>query len=274
MDTQEPNNKNPIGLIAGIGNIPLLFVKKAAEKGIPVIAIALSSSVDKVLKPLVEKSYSIGIGKSDKIVRALKQENVQGLIMLGKVDKSILFQPQIFDLRSLKLLKRVVTHEDKSVLVGVIRELEAEGFYVLDQKEYLGELFPQKGTLTKKEPDEKAMQDIKYGYPIAKKLANMEIGQTIVIKNKTVVAVEALEGTDKTLERGCSLANGQCIAVKVSRTGQDYRYDAPAVGKRTIETLLKGKASALAIEAEMVMISEMEEVIEAANLAGFPIIAI
>jgi len=274
MYTQESNDIKVIGLIAGAGSVPPFFAKKAAAMGLQVISIGLSSSIDKTLKPYVEKNYSLGIGKSEKIVKVLKNENVQGVIMLGKVDKSVLFQPQLFDLRSLKFLKRLATHQDKSLLVGIIKELENEGFAVLDQKEYLSELFPQKGVLTKNLPEENAMRDIEYGFPIAKQLADLEIGQTIVIKNKTVVAAEALEGTDRTLERGCSIAKEGCVAVKVSRTGQDYRYDAPGVGEKTIQALIKGKASALAIEAERVMIAEMEDVIGVANSAGFPIIAI
>jgi UDP-2,3-diacylglucosamine hydrolase len=274
MNTQESNNKKIIGLIAGAGSVPLFFAKKAAAMGFQVISIGLSNSIDKTLKPYVEKNYSIGIGKGEKIIQVLKNEKVQGLLMLGKVDKSVLFQLQLFDSRSMKLLKRVATHEDKSLLVGVIKEFESEGFEILDQKEYLSELFPQKGVLTKNKPEESAMRDIEYGFPIAKELADMEVGQTIVVKNKIVVAAEALEGTDRTLERGCSIAKEGCVAVKVSRTGQDYRYDAPGVGERTIKALIKGKASALAIEAERVMIAEMEDVIRAADSAGFPIIAI
>ncbi len=274
MNAQESNKQKTIGLIAGAGSVPLFFAKKAAEKGFDIVSIALSNSIDKELKPYVKKNYSIGIGKSEKIIQLLKQENVQGLLMLGKVDKSVLFQPQLFDLRSLKFLKRLATHEDKSLLVGVIKELESEGFSVLDQKEYLGELFPSKGILTKSKPNDEAMMDVEYGIPIAKRLADMEIGQTIVVKNKTVVAVEALEGTDKTLERGCSIAKKRCVAIKVSRTDQDYRYDAPGIGERTIETLIKGKASALAIEAERVMIAEMESVIKMADSASLPIIAV
>jgi UDP-2,3-diacylglucosamine hydrolase len=274
MNTQESNDDQIIGLIAGSGNVPLFFAKKAAEKGFKVISIALTNSIDKALKPHVEKNYHLGIGKSEKIVEVLKRENVQGVLMLGKVDKSVLFKPQLFDARSRKFFKRLVTHEDKSLLVGVIKELESEGFSVLDQKEYLSELFPKKGILTKNKPEEEAMRDIEYGFPIAKKLADMEIGQTIVVKNQTVIAVEALEGTNRALERGCSLAKGGCVAIKVCRTGQDYRYDAPGVGDKTIHALIKGKASALAIEAEGVMIAEMEDVINAANLSNFPIIAI
>ena len=268
------NKKQIIGLIAGAGSVPIFFAKKAAEKGFPVVSVALSTSIEKALKPYVKKNYSVGIGKSEKIIQLLRRENVQSLLMLGKVDKSILFQPQLFDLRSLKFLKRLTTNEDKTLLASVIQELESEGFLVLNQKEYLGELFPSKGILTKKKPDKEAMIDVEYGMPIAKQLADMEIGQTIVVKNKTVIAVEAIEGTDKTIERGCSITKKGCVAVKVSRTGQDYRYDAPGIGEKTIETLIRGKASALAIEAEGVMIPEMEEVIKIANLASFPIIAV
>ena len=273
MNTQESNNKT-IGLIAGTGNVPIFFAKKAAAQGFGVISIALSNSIDKALRPFVKTNYSIGIGNSEKILHVLRREHVKGIIMLGKVDKSILFKPQLFDARSRQFFKRLVTHEDKSLLVGIIKELESEGFSVLDQKEYLSELFPQKGILTKKEPSAEAMRDIEYGFPIAKKLADLEIGQTIVVKNKTVVAVEAIEGTDNTLARGCELSHGKCVALKVSRTNQDYRYDVPGIGTETIKSLINGKASVLAIEAERVMVVDQSKVVAMADQENLSIVSI
>ena len=156
----------------------------------------------------------------------------------------------------------------------MIKEIEKEGFNVLDQKELLGEIFPGKGVLTERKPSVEEMENIKFGIPIAKKLADMEIGQTIVVKNKTVVAVEAIEGTDKALARGCELSRGNCVAVKVSRTNQDYRYDVPGIGPQTMESLKSGGASVLAMEAGKVMVVDQEKVVEVANRAKISIVCV
>ena len=194
--------------------------------------------------------------------------------MLGKVDKKIIFQPSFFDLRAVTFFKSLLSQEDKILLLGVIKEIEKEGLNVLDQKELLGEIFPAKGVLTKRKPSVKEMEDIKFGIPIAKKLADMEIGQTIVVKNKTVVSVEAIEGTDKALARGCELSRGNCVAVKVSRTNQDYRYDVPGIGPQTMESLKSGGASVLAMEAGKVMVVDQKKVVEVANRAKISIVCV
>ena len=263
-----------IGLLAGAGEIPVYFARKAKENGIELVSIAFSDDIDSNLMPFVDKHYSIGLGQSGKIFETFKKESVRGILMLGKVDKSIIFKPQLFDLRSLKALKRLTTQEDKSLLNGVIEEMEKEGFDVLNQIKFLKELFPKKGNLTRRKLSKQEGEDIRFGLPIAKKLADMEIGQTIIVKNKTVLAVESAEGTDQTIERGCLLAKGKSGVIKVSRTNQDYRYDAPGIGKKTVETLIQGKASFLAVEAERVMIVELPKVLKLANDGGISIVAV
>lgn len=263
-----------IGLLAGAGGIPVYFARKASANGIRLVSIAFSDEIDAGLKPYVEKHFSIGIGRMNKILRTLKQENIQDLLMLGKVEKSVVLKPQFFDTSVLKILKRLATHEDKSLLDWVIAEFEKAGITVLDQKDFLKELFPQKGVLTRRKPSKQEMQDIEFGFHIAKKLADMEIGQTLIVKNKTVVATEAAEGTDQAIQRGCELAGSKCAAIKVSRTNQDYRWDIPGVGKKTVELLIQGKASVLAIEAGRVMIMDLPEVLKTADKAGLSIVAV
>ena len=261
-----------IGLLAGAGEVPAYFAQQAAQRGIHVIAVSFSDEIHTRLEPLVEKAYSIGIGKTGKIFKTFKNENITDLVMLGKVDKKIIFRPSFFDLRALKFFKSLASHADKTLLLGVIKEIEKEGFNVLDQKELLGEVFPGKGVLTERKPTIKEMENINFGISIAKKLADMEIGQTIVVKNKTVISVEAIEGTDKALERGCELSREKCIAVKVSRTNQDYRYDVPGIGPQTIESLINGRASVLAMEAGRVMIVDQGKVVETADRAKISIV--
>lgn len=263
-----------IGLLAGRGGIPVYFARKASANGIKVVSIAFSKEIDSSLRPYVETSHAIGVGQLGKIIRTLKKENIRDLLLLGKVDKSVIFKPQLFDLRALKALKLLATREDKSLLDRVIQEFEDEGFVVLNQKTFLKELFPEKGTLTRRKPSKQEMEDVEFGFPIAKKLADMEIGQTLIVKNKTVVAAEAVEGTDQAIQRGCALSKGKCVVVKVSRTHQDYRYDSPGIGARTVELLIQGKASVLAVEAERVMVMDLPQVVKLADDGGLSIVAV
>ncbi|MBT3515820.1 MAG: UDP-2,3-diacylglucosamine diphosphatase LpxI [Nitrospina sp.] len=268
------DSEKKIGLLAGAGEVPAHFAKQACRRGIRIVAVSFSDEIHTKLEPLVEKAYSIGIGKPGKIFKTFKDEKITDLLMLGKVDKEIIFRPSFFDLRAIKFFKSLISQEDKSLLLGVIKEIEKEGFNVLDQKELLGEIFPGKGVLTERKPSIEEMENIKFGIPIAKKLADMEIGQTIVVKNKTVVSVEAIEGTDKAIERGCELSRGKCVAIKVSRTNQDYRYDVPGIGLLTMEKLINGRASVLAIEAGRVMIVDQEKVVEIADRAKISLVCI
>ena len=252
-----------IGLIAGSGEVPIYFARKASQLGMKIVSVGFSDEIQNGLKPYSEKSYSIGVGQAGKILATFKENNVKNLLVLGKVDKSIVFKLQKFDLKALKFLKNIVTHEDKVLLLGMIAELDREGFKVLSQKEFLADIFPPKGNLTRRAPTKQELGDIEFGLPIAQKLADMEIGQTLIVRNKMVVAVEALEGTDRAIQRGCELAQGKCVVIKVSRTNQDYRYDSPGIGPQTIRMLSEG--SVLALEAERVMVVEQEKVLNLAN---------
>ena len=150
-------------------------------------------------------------------------------------------------------------------MLKIIEEIENRGFKVLDQMEYMKELYPEKGVLTRRQPLEKEMADIEFGFSIARYMADQEIGQTIVVKNKTVIAVEAVEGTDQTIERGCSFGQEGCAVIKVSRTNQDYRFDSPGIGTQTLEQMIKGKASVIAVEAGRIMIVERDKVVAQAR---------
>lgn len=263
-----------IGLLAGAGDIPVYFARKASDKGIQVISIAFSDDIETSLAPYSQKHFSIGIGQANKILSTLREHQVQDLVILGKVDKTLIFQKLRLDMRALKIWNQLRNKEDKTLMEGILSELESEGLKTLDQRELLKELFPGAGVLTQKKPTKKELEEIAFGLPIAKQLADMEIGQTLVVKEKTVVAVEAAEGTNPTIERGCRLANGNGVVIKVSRTHQDFRYDCPGVGPETMEHLAKHDASVLALEAGRVMVVEQEQSIALANRAGFSIVCV
>jgi hypothetical protein len=263
-----------IGLLAGLGEVPVYFADRAMRNGIRIVSVAFTDEIHSQLMPFVERGYFIGLGKMGKIFQTFRDEGITDLVMLGKVDKRVIFKPELFDLRALKVLKQLVTREDKTLLLAAIREMESEGFHVLDQREILTELFPVEGQLTRRKPSKQEMEDIRFGLPIAKQLADMEIGQTIVVKNKTVVAVEAIEGTDRALERGCELSGGKCVVVKVSRTEQDYRYDVPGIGPRTLELMAEGGASVLALEAGGIMVVDQPKVVEMADRADIAMVCV
>ena len=217
------------------------------------VSVAFTDEIDAGLKPFVDKHYSIGLAKSGKILKTLENESIREILILGKVEKKMIFRPQLFDMETLKMILSFRTHQDKTVMLKIIEEIENRGFKVLDQMTFMKELYPEKGVLTKKQPTAKEMEDIEFGMPIARYMADQEIGQTIVVKNKTVIAVEGVEGTDQTIERGCDLGKEGCVVIKVSRTRQDYRYDSPGVGSQTLDRMIQGKASALAVEAGRIM---------------------
>lgn len=239
-----------------------------------VVGIAFTDEIEARLKPLVDTSYSLGISQRKKIFKTLHQENIKDILILGKVEKKMIFTPQLFDLDTLKAIWSFKTNQDKTVMTWVIDEVEKNGFSMLDQMEFMQELYPAEGVLTRTQPSKKEMEDIEYGLPIVHYMADQEIGQTIVVKHKTVIAVEGVEGTDVTIERGCRLSQGECIVLKVSRTQQDYRYDSPGVGPQTMEGLIKGGASVLALEAGRIMIINREEVLAMADQAKVSIICV
>jgi DUF1009 family protein len=261
-----------IGLVAGSGDVPVYFASRAHQNGIKLVSIGFNDEITSSLKPYSEKTYSIGLGRVSRMFQTLKEEKIRDVLILGKVDKQVIFKPQLFDLRSLKFFREVKNQEDKTLLVGAIQEIEKEGFRVLNQRDFLRDIFPEEPVLSHRKPTTEEMENVAFGFPIAKKLADMEIGQTLVVKGKTVMAVEAIEGTDRAIERGCSLAKGKCTVIKVSRTAQDYRYDSPGVGPKTIEGLVEGGARVLALEAGCVMVVNQPKVLEIADRAGLAII--
>jgi len=263
-----------IGLIAGTGELPRIVAQQAAEDNIKVFAIALSKESISSLRPVCNKVFHLGIGQTNKILKTLKNEKIKNVLMIGKVDKKVIFQTKIFDFRSLKILKNMKLKDDKSLMMVVIDELKLEGISCLDQSIFLKKLFPSKGVLTKRKSTKSEWEDIQYGFSIAKKMAQMEIGQTVVVKDKSIVAVEAMEGTDQTIMRGLKIAGKGAVVVKVSRPKQDFRYDIPVVGETTFSMMIKGKAAVLALEAERTLMVNKEKMVELANKYQISIVAV
>lgn len=263
--TSRENFPKKIGLLAGSGNTPLLLARCAEKMGVEVVSILLCDDNHASLKALSRKAFSFGVGQTGKIIKALHSEEVKDLVLIGKINKDVIFNKKAFDLRSLKILSKMKRKDDHSLMKAIFAELAKEGINVVNQTLFLREYMPETGVMGKRKPGKSELSDIAFGFPIAKKLAHMEIGQTIVVKDKTVVAVESMEGSDNTIRRGCDIAGKGAVIIKVSRPNQDWRFDVPTVGLRTIQAATEGHSSVLAIESGRMLFVEREEGIKLAD---------
>jgi len=195
--------------------------------------------------------------------------------MTGKVPKTLLFNRNMkFDKEASGVINDAVDGKDYAIIKMIASRLSKIGVKIIDSTMYLKKLLPKKGVITKREPTPKEWEDIKFGKKIAKQLAGMDIGQTVVVKNKAVLALEAIEGTDEAIKRGGSLGNGDVAVVKVARPRQDMRFDVPAIGPETIDSLITSGAKALAIEAKMTLVVDREKLVKKADEAGITVVAI
>ncbi|MFH1824512.1 MAG: UDP-2,3-diacylglucosamine diphosphatase LpxI [Candidatus Firestonebacteria bacterium] len=263
-----------IGLIAGSGRIPLEFIKNAKERNVKVVTIGLIGEADSSLEKHSYKVYWEKASNFNKIIGIFKNENVKKIVMLGKFHKQKLLEGFNADKKTLKVLKSLKDYKDITLLSAIINEFKKEGIKILPSTLYLERLVANKGVLTIISPGKSEMEDIKFGFKIAKKLADMDIGQTIIIKNKVVLAVEGLEGTDETIKRGGTLGKGNAVCIKAARTNQDLRMDVPAIGVNTIKMLKKYGISCLAMESKKMLIIDKEKVVKSANKYNICIVVI
>jgi UDP-2,3-diacylglucosamine hydrolase len=264
---------NKIGLIAGNGAFPLAFARAARQKGIRVVAVAHEGETQPELAELVDSIYWIKVGQLGKLIRIFQEQGVKDVLMAGGIKKTRLFGG-IPDMRGFALLARLLHKKDDSLLRAVADELESEGLIVRESTLYLDNLLSPEGVLTKRRPSEDERRDIEFGWQIAKEIGRMDIGQTVVVKDQAVLAVEAIEGTDEAIRRGGRLCGKGAVVVKICKPKQDLRFDLPAVGTQTIMTMKEVNASCLAIEAGKTIILDREAVIGGAEKAGISIVAV
>ncbi|MCQ2957992.1 MAG: UDP-2,3-diacylglucosamine diphosphatase LpxI [Candidatus Gastranaerophilales bacterium] len=264
------------GLIAGDGELPVQVAKMAAREGHDVICVALSHKNRDELYKYCKKVYTFGPGEIIKILDALNAENVKQLTFIGKVSKEILFRNPKLDKKAIMLLKQAQKLNDDMVMLILVDELEKNDIKVLDQTLFIKDLLVKKQVFTQLEPTVEQLIDIDYGFHIAKEIGGLDIGQTVVVQNKMILAVEAIEGTDKAITRGAKLANKAhaAVVVKVSKPSQDKRFDIPTVGLRTLKTMKRYGANVLAVEAGETFIVEEEKMINFANKNKMVVVAV
>ncbi len=249
----------PLGLIAGAGSLPRIVCETARERGRAVVAVAFQPESADALEGMAAV-HRCGLGQTDKVINVFKDAGVSEVVLIGKIEKVSVFQNLKFDLRAVKLMGRLLQKDDSSIMTAIINELEGEGMTVAKQTDWLPALIPQKGVLGKTAPSGAMAEEFARSMTLCRDLAGKEIGQTIIVKDGVVLAVEAVEGTDAAIRRGCELGGKGAVMIKSSRPNQDLRYDIPSVGNRTVQLLAEYGASALAVEAGGVVVIDLPAV--------------
>lgn len=251
-----------IGLVAGEGKLPIVFARLAKSKGDTVIGFGLKGVTDEKLAESVDKMHWLDWGHLEKGLLLLAMERIRKIVMLGKLKKELFFNGAAqLDSKAKGIIEKVRDKKDYVLLNEITAVFSKLGMQVIDAVTYLKDLIPQKGTLTKREPSKEEWEDINYGKDVAKSLSGFDIGQTLVLKSKTVIAVEAMEGTDETIARAGILVKGGCVVVKVARPNQDMRFDVPLVGLSTVEAMARSGCNVLALEADKTILMDREEII-------------
>ncbi|MGL4653116.1 MAG: LpxI family protein, partial [Cetobacterium sp.] len=262
-----------VGIIVGNGKLPLYFLREAEAKGIEVYLIGLFETIENEIK--VHKNYrAFNIGEIGKITKFLLLNDIKEVVMLGKVEKSILFQEMKLDSFGEGLMEKLPDKKDETLLFGVISFLRLNKIKVLPQNHLLGDMMFKETCYTVNKPSIEDEKTIKIGIEAAKALSEVDAGQTVVCKDSAVVALEGIEGTDKTIDRAGEYAGAGCIIIKMSRPQQDMRVDIPAVGIETIKRALKIGAKGIVAEANKMLFLDMKECIELANKNNIFIIGV
>jgi hypothetical protein len=255
------------GLLAGNGRFPFLVLEGARAEGVEMVVAAIKEETDPGIESLARTVEWISVGHLGKLIKFFKREGVTRAIMAGQVKHTQIFKLNALpDLRMARMLARLKRRNTDALIGAVADELESEGVTLIDSTTFLQPLLAREGALTRRSPNRHEMADIEYGLGVAMELARLDLGQTIVVKNQAVVALEAMEGTDATIRRASELVRGRSLTVvKVAKPDQDMRFDVPVIGLSTIETLRACNVTAMSITADKTLIFDRQEVIAAAD---------
>lgn len=254
-----------IGLIAGGGQFPILFAEAARARGRKVVAIGHLNESHPQLEEAADEVCWVKLGQLGRIIGFFMQHGVKEAVFAGTITKTRIFKDVMPDLKAISLWNKIDTRQDDAILRAVAGALENEGIRILASTCYLDNLLFPLGLLTRKKPTRDQMDDIRFGWKIAREIGRLDIGQTVVIRDRSVMAVEAIEGTDAAIRRGGELAGSGGVVVKVKKPNQDFRFDLPATGTKTIESLAAVKGSVLAVEAGQSLLFDREEMIRTAE---------
>ena len=263
-----------LGLIAGNGRFPIIFADNARKLGYHVSAVAHEGETDPELGNHVDRIHWIKIGQLNKLINAFKSDEVHRAVMLGGIKKTHVFTTVRPDFRALALAARLALWKDDDILREIAKELEKEGITICESTFGLEGILADEGPLTARVPSDKEWEDIRYGWDVAHDIGRLDIGQCVIVKDRVVVAVEAVEGTDEAIKRGGQLAKDGAVVVKRCKPQQDLRFDLPAIGPRTIEIMASVNAAVLAVEAGRTVILDRDVTLRKAQSAGIAVVGI
>jgi len=260
------------GLIAGNGDFPFLVLEGARSRGIEMAVIAIREEASSGLARVAKRIHWVSLGELSKTIELLHTEGVKHAVMAGQVKHNKIFSAIRPDWRLAKLLLSLPSKNTDSLIGAVARVLQDEGIELVDSTRFLGPLLPEAGVLTRRAPDASESADIAYGHSVARQIAALDLGQMVVVRDLACVAIEAMEGTDETIERAARITGGQrLVVVKVSKPRQDMRFDVPVIGLKTIEVMRQSNATALAIDARKTLLFDRAALIQAADEAHIAI---
>jgi len=300
------------GLIAGNGKFPFLVIEGARRAGVSLSVAAIREETDPEIERFVDNCVWVGIGQLGKMIRFFQDQRVEKAIMAGQVKHVQIFSRAIPDARMLKVLLKLPRRNTDAIIGAIADELQSEGIELIDSTSFLQDYLAQPGTLTRREPDAKERGDVEYGLELAREIARLDLGQTIVVRGRACVAIEAMEGTDATISRAGelmqmqanesdgealqpqarsagrlgsiasslvrgrrpNLTSGRLTVVKVCKPNQDMRFDVPVVGVSTIEAMIDAGATCLCLSAGKTLMLDRDEMIALANESGVAILAV
>jgi hypothetical protein len=263
-----------LGLIAGNGRFPFLVIEGAHQAGAQVAVAAIREETDPAIETIADQLTWVGIGQLGKMLRFFKNEGVEKAIMAGQVKHVQIFSHAIPDVRMLKMLLRLPRRNTDALIGAVAGELTSEGIELIDSTHFLKDQLPAAGTLTRRSPDDRERSDLEYGLEVAREIARLDLGQTIVVRDRACVAIEAMEGTDAVIRRAGELVRGRLTVVKIAKPDQDMRFDVPVVGIPTIESMIASGATCLCLTAGKTLMFDRAEMITLANKNKIAITAV
>jgi DUF1009 family protein len=258
-----------LALLAGSGELPLEFLKSAKNRGIKVTTFALKRITAPEVEELSSLTFWIEPFKLGKFLKELKKSGEREIVFLGKIDHKNALSLKGFDLKAVTFLMGLKDRKPESIITGIFKEVEKLGLRVIDPTPYLSHLLLPKGTVLGKKPEKELLEELSEGLKVAQKIASLDIGQTVVLKDKTVVAVEAVEGTDACIERGASLGGKGFVVCKAARKRQDMRVDVPTIGINTVKLIHRSGGVALALEAGKTYLLNRKEIEDFCRKEGF-----
>lgn len=269
------DGRETIGIIAGGGQFPLLFCRAARARGYRVVITALEGQAGPELEGEADYLKWVKLGQAGKTISVLKKAGAHQAVMLGAVNKRSIFSGTIRpDLKMMSILAKRAHGHDDHLLRLFAEALEEEGITVKDSTAFLPELLMPEGQLSRRKPSKREAKDIDWGLDMAKQLGRFDIGQCIVVRSQTVMAVEAIEGTDATVLRGGELGHGRSVVIKVAKPQQDLRFDLPSVGLTTIRNMVQSGCTCLAVEAGRTLCFDREEMIKLADRNKIAVVAV